>query len=661
MSIAHKVNGTWQKTAGLPPVDSVLSSTSQNPLENRQIYAALADKITASVSNLVNYYKKSETYTQAEVRQLIGSISTLSIKVVASLPTSDISTTTIYWVGPDATTGKYDQYIYADNAWVKTGDTSVNLGDYVTTEGLELAIADFLTEDDVEAILASYYTKTEIDTLLNGKQDSLTFDNAPTEDSNNVVKSGGVYSAVDDVYKVMGENGAKNLIPYPPYIQTHLTHRGITFDVNEDGSVNFEGTGTDSNPALMGIIEGTMILPAGSYTLSGGTNSYGGVDVYFFDDSKCTEDYSGTYTGLVLNGNYVHISTVRTGTYFNQNNLYGYEKTFTIDQQAYIRIQIRSVNNSYTSEVSGTVYPMLRLAFDIDNTWQPYAKTNKQLTEDKAKQADEIADIVNFYGAKNLIPYPYYHTTMTRNGITFTDNGDGSVTINGTSTVRNTNFYFVFHMDKELLPFGSYTLSAKGLTNAPSGVTVGFNNSLGNTWVRNIATIRSGRESYTFTHADGADYDNIGMYIQITDVGTTVDNITVYPMLRLASIQDDTWQPYVKTNKELTDKLKIEDVVITPSTGITIDYTHCYKIGNIVLLNFRFILEETATVADDAVIATIDKKPKSQVLLPSFKTWDGSVGDMVQINTNGNLIMSKVYQFASGKNYFINACYVTED
>ena len=32
---------------------------------------------------------------------------------------------------------------------------------------------------------------------------------------------------------------------------------------------------------------------------------------------------------------------------------------------------------------------------------------------------------------KNLLPYPYVNTTKTENGITFTDNGDGSITISG--------------------------------------------------------------------------------------------------------------------------------------------------------------------------------------------------------------------------------------
>ncbi len=36
--------------------------------------------------------------------------------------------------------------------------------------------------------------------------------------------------------------------------------------------------------------------------------------------------------------------------------------------------------------------------------------------------------------SKNSIPYPFYDTTKTTEGITYTDNGDGTVTANGTST-----------------------------------------------------------------------------------------------------------------------------------------------------------------------------------------------------------------------------------
>ena len=45
-------------------------------------------------------------------------------------------------------------------------------------------------------ILKDMAKSADVATALAGKQDTLTFDNAPTQNSNNPVKSGGVYSAI---------------------------------------------------------------------------------------------------------------------------------------------------------------------------------------------------------------------------------------------------------------------------------------------------------------------------------------------------------------------------------------------------------------------------------------------------------------------------------
>ena len=226
MSISSYNSTTGELTtyAGSPNVDQVLSASSKNPIANKAVYNALAEKIEKTVNDLVNYYTMSQVYNKAEVRELIGAINTLTLEVVAALPTTGISDTTIYLVGP--TSGNYDEYIHVGNTWVKIGDTQIDLSNYVTSEALTTALQSYYTKTAVDALLDSYYTKSEIQTELNnyydkteidsalaGKQATLTFDNTPTEDSANVVKSGGVYSAVDDVYKVMGENGAKNLLP----------------------------------------------------------------------------------------------------------------------------------------------------------------------------------------------------------------------------------------------------------------------------------------------------------------------------------------------------------------------------------------------------------------------------------------------------------------
>ena len=89
--------------------------------------------IINTVNNLTNYYKKSETYTQTEINNLINAITTLNIEVVASLPTSNISTTTIYLKGSKKEgTNSYEEYIYVNGTWELIGTTAIDLTPYAT-------------------------------------------------------------------------------------------------------------------------------------------------------------------------------------------------------------------------------------------------------------------------------------------------------------------------------------------------------------------------------------------------------------------------------------------------------------------------------------------------------------------------------------------------
>lgn len=89
--------------------------------------------ITNAVNDLINYYLKNETYSKSEVNDLISAITTLDLRVVETLPTQDISTTTIYLVPKSSagTNDAYDEYIYVSNNWEFIGSTQVDLTDYV--------------------------------------------------------------------------------------------------------------------------------------------------------------------------------------------------------------------------------------------------------------------------------------------------------------------------------------------------------------------------------------------------------------------------------------------------------------------------------------------------------------------------------------------------
>lgn len=92
--------------------------------------------IDNTVSNLANYYLKTETYTQTEINNLIGNIATITISAVDSLPTSGQSNV-IYLVpkvGGSAPNVK-DEYLWTGSAFEKIGDTEIDLSNYLTKTG----------------------------------------------------------------------------------------------------------------------------------------------------------------------------------------------------------------------------------------------------------------------------------------------------------------------------------------------------------------------------------------------------------------------------------------------------------------------------------------------------------------------------------------------
>lgn len=116
--------------------------------------------ITATVDNLTNYYKKSDTYSQEEIQTLIGNLNHITISVVDALPTEDISTTTIYLIqisgGND-----YDQYMYIDGSWAELGTTSVDLTNYATKDVATTTSDGLMSKEDkskLDGIGGSDYT-----------------------------------------------------------------------------------------------------------------------------------------------------------------------------------------------------------------------------------------------------------------------------------------------------------------------------------------------------------------------------------------------------------------------------------------------------------------------------------------------------------------------
>lgn len=145
-------SGKWEDKG----LANVATSGSYNDLSNKPTklsdFSNDSGFITNTVNNLTNYYKKTETYTQAEVDALISAVVTIDIEVVQALPTTDISTTTIYLL-PKTTAGTDDVY----DEYINTTGTSA---------GWELI-------GSTQVDLSNYYTKSETNTLLAAKNDDV--------------------------------------------------------------------------------------------------------------------------------------------------------------------------------------------------------------------------------------------------------------------------------------------------------------------------------------------------------------------------------------------------------------------------------------------------------------------------------------------------------
>jgi len=156
--------------------------------------------------------------------------------------------------------------------------------------------------------------------------------------------------------------GAKNFIAYPYHTST-TTVLGVTFTVNSDGTVGVNGTAT----ALTGIaLMYNKTIKAGKYILSSGiANENVWVRIY-----KNESPYT-VYAKTGLN-----------------------EVEFEFNEDMDKLVIAIGVDDGYTA--SGIVVkPMLRLAEDTDTTYQPYAMTNRDLTEFAINKMGRQLPLVN--------------------------------------------------------------------------------------------------------------------------------------------------------------------------------------------------------------------------------------------------------------------------
>ena len=181
-----------------------------------------------------------------------------------------------------------------------------------------------------------------------------------------------------------------------------------------------------------------------------------------------------------------------------------------------------------------------RLLRAVENGFHSYAEGAAPVLDECRRGCAEDYTI---YGSskigKNLLKYPYYNTTQTTNGITFTDNGDGTVTANGTATA-NAYFYIQGVATNTPLEKRNYWLS--GCPEGGSELTYYLNAANKNDTGSGIAITPNGTLPYACTI--------------IIKTGIVCENLVFRPQLELGEAATE-YEPY--SEEKVGDRTTAED------------------------------------------------------------------------------------------------------
>jgi hypothetical protein len=219
-----------------------------------------------------------------------------------------------------------------------------------------------------------------------------------------------------------------------------------------------------------------------------------------------------------------------------------YKYNFTLAVSSTSDITISAVGDITANDVS------------FDNTTSGLPATDVQTAIDDIDA--EVDDVVNVYGSKNL--FPVKAISQTIDGVTFTQNSDGSITITGTP--NNPVGYSIGNGDnwnnydlEWLKDLNGKTLEISGVADdAESGIqfVIALYNAENQQFCFWSTSTSASRTAVCNTN--GAVYYQAYLYVHDT---TKNYNVTIYPMLRLASIPDSTYEPYSMTNQQITKRL----------------------------------------------------------------------------------------------------------
>ena len=297
----------------------------------------------------------------------------------------------------------------------------------------------------------------------------------------------------------------------------NLFDNGITI---ENGSVNTE-TGADSSYQFQKRLRTSFIgfLSAGTYTINAdGVNRVNCIALY---SSQNSDDFIETVYGTAI-----------------------LPKSFTLNEGGYIRIAFSKTDNSDISpyDISNIMLNAgsEALSYEPYGYRVPVTVTNGMDTEttniylpEQIKMVGDEAEYVD-YGQqkqhrvrKNLLKITYASSGATTYDGVFISNNDGILTLNGTSN----NGAFVNLATAIKLPIGNYIL-----TGGSENLMIRFQKTFSGYGYDDTG---AGRNFICPEEVTS------GVCMLKLTANYTYNSVKVYPMIRKADIEDDTYEPYI--------------------------------------------------------------------------------------------------------------------
>ena len=381
-------------------------------------------------------------------------------------------------------------------------------------------------------------------------------DTATGEEDLKIINNKGVVKFSLDGKTEQKTYTGKNILDYVSNLKA--SSDGLTSVINDDGSITTSGKPSSNYRTILNSINIIDFLEDG--------------ETYTFSQSKANDKLYMQMNAKKKDGTY---------SYYSLNDSTKSKQEIIVNKSIYetytLNIQTGLTSAWGDSPLTITNKYMLCKGTDTAATsFETYVGGQASPSPDYPQEIENIKGVENLF--YNVV------TNSTPSGITITQNDDGSLILNGTTTGVS---IFDFKLPKAL-PAGTYTFSIEGSDNISNDVFLRARDNNGQ-MVTTDAQVQGNntiQNSHTFT----CEKEIVKVALNITTTGKTFNNFVIKPML---SKKKSNYVPYGSNYLQLKNKSKnlfnYTPVLITQVKS-NLRANNIYPNSNILLKKGTYIL-----------------------------------------------------------------------